>query len=405
MVSGSTNAEREPAGEELTPASLEEAAGALRRLARDRRPVVFAGGGTEPWPVAPPPGTAVLRTARLDRVREHAPADQIVIVEAGLTLAALQRQLAPHRQRLALDPPLPERATLGGLVAAGAFGPRRTRFGAVRDLIIGVTLIRDDGAVARGGGKVVKNVAGFDLPRLLCGSQGTLGLVAEVALRLHPLPEASETVTVDGLDAAGAWALARAAREAQLEPAAVVALPAGAPARLQLAARFEGFGPGVRDQAGRFLSLAARGGGGVVRRTGEDEAAVWARHDALRIAGDVRARATFLPATLPAALTALSPLAEALQGGAVLAYPTLGIAYATGTLGDAAAAAQALAAARAVVAPGNGAVVLSAAPAALLARVGIAGAASPAAALMRRLKAAFDPEGRLAPGRLPGGGG
>jgi glycolate oxidase FAD binding subunit len=403
MVSPAESA-LEPAPAALAPASLEEAAEEMRRLARDRQPVSFAGGGTAPWPMPPAAGEAVLHTARLTRIREHAPADQIVAVEAGLTLAALQDHLAPHRQRLALDPPLPDRATVGGLVAAGAFGPRRTRHGPVRDLLIGATLVRADGVVARGGGKVVKNVAGFDLPRLLCGSLGTLGLIAEVVLRLHPLPEASETIGVGGVDAAGAWALARAMREAQLEPAAVAALSTGD--RLELLVRFEGFGPGVRDQAERLLALAAREGRAADRRAGADEAAAWARHDALRTGGDVRARATFLPAGGAAALAALRPLAAALRGGAIAYYPTLGIAFATGTLGELSPAAAALAAARRAVAPGHGAVVLAAAPPALLAVAGVYGVpapgAAPALALSHRLKAAFDPEGRLSPGRLPG---
>ena len=111
---------------------------------------------------------------------EHSPSDQIVVVEAGVTLATLQRTLAAHGQRLALDPPSADLATVGGIVAANAFGPRRTRFGTARDLIIGLSLVRADGIAARGGGKVVKNVAGFDLPRLFVGSLGTLGLITSV---------------------------------------------------------------------------------------------------------------------------------------------------------------------------------------------------------------------------------
>jgi glycolate oxidase FAD binding subunit len=386
---------------ELAPASPEEAAEQLAGLAARKRVVVFAGGETEPWPVPPPPGAAVLRTTAMARIREYAPADQIVVAEGGLTLAALQRHLAPHRQRLALDPPLPERATLGGIVAAGSFGPRRTRTGGVRDLIIGAALVRADGKIARGGGRVVKNVAGFDLPRLLCGSQGALGLVAEVAFRLHPLPQTSETVVVEEVDAAGAWDLARAVRAAQLEPAAVAALPASE--RFRVAFRFEGFGPGVRDQVVRLLELATIEGRRCARLAGGDEAALWAGHDQLRTAGDVRARATYLPAAGPFVVAALRPLAQALAGGAILHYPTLGIAFVTGTLREPAATALALAGARRAAAPGNGAVVLAAAPAALREQTGVFGMVPSAVAVMRRLRDLFDPEGLLAPGRLPEG--
>jgi len=386
---------------ELVPASPEDAAERMAELAARKRVVAFAGGETEPWPVPPPRGTVVLRTTAMARIVEHAPADQIVIAEAGLTLAALQRHLAPHRQRLALDPPFPERATLGGIVAAGSFGPRRTRTGGVRDLIIGVKLIRADGTVARGGGKVVKNVAGFDLPRLLCGSQGALGLVAEVAFRLHPLPEASETVVVEGVDAAGTWSLVRVARAAQLEPAAVAALPEGG--QFRVAFRFEGFGPGVRDQVERFLEEVTREGRPSARLAGGDEALLWERHNLLRTGGDVRARATFLPAAGPGIVAALRPLADVLAGGAILQYPTLGIAFVTGTLEDPVATAAALAGARRAVAPGNGAVVLAAAPTVLREQAGVFGTVPPAAAVMRRLRELFDPEDLLAPGRLPEG--
>jgi glycolate oxidase FAD binding subunit len=140
----------------VEPATVEEAGEAMRALAADRLAVVFMGGGTDLELGAPPSRLdAVLHTRRLSRIREHAPSDQIVAVEAGMTLAELQRLLAPHGQRLAIDPPFPERATLGGIVAASAFGPRRARFGSVRDLVIGITVVGGDGVVARGGGTVV----------------------------------------------------------------------------------------------------------------------------------------------------------------------------------------------------------------------------------------------------------
>jgi glycolate oxidase FAD binding subunit len=383
----------------LEPGTLDEAAEAMRALARDGAAVAFVGGGTDLELGAPPTRLdAVLHTRRLDRIREHAPSDQIVAVEAGITVAALQRHLAPHGQRLALDPPHPERATVGGVLAANAFGPLRARHGAVRDLVIGITLVRADGVIARGGGKVVKNVAGFDLPRLLCGSLGTLALVAEVVFRLHPLPEASATIAIGGLSAAEVRAVTRAALEARLEPSAVAALHEEGGFRLAI--RFEGFAPGVREQAERLLALDARG----ERLAGADEAALWARHDALRAAGDVRAKAAFLPAALEAAVRgALEPVVATLGSGALVLYPTLGIAFAGGRLDRADATGSAVAAARAALRPGNGSLVLAAAPPALRARVDPWGDPPPAIEVMRRLKRELDPDGRLAPGRLAGG--
>ena len=383
----------------VEPATVDEAAEAMRALAADRLAVVFVGGGTDLELGAPPTRLdAVLRTTRLAKIREHAPSDQIVAVEAGMTVAALQRALAPHGQRLALDPPEPERATVGGVVAANAFGPRRTRYGPVRDLVIGITIIRADGVVAHGGGKVVKNVAGFDLPRLLCGSLGTLGLVAEVVLRLHPLPEASATAVFEGLSGVDVEETVPTLRGLAVEPTAVAALSAGA--GFTLAIRFEGFAPGVRDQLERTL---ARAGGGA-RLEGAEEAALWARHDALRGAGSARAKATFAPAALVKALDALAPLRAALQGGGLAVHPALGVAFLSGDLADADAAARAVASARAALRPlANGALVLVAAPAALRARVDVWGPAPAAVEVMRRLKRELDPEARLAPGRFVGG--
>ena len=386
----------------VEPATVEEAAEAMRALARDGLAVAFVGGGSDLDLGAPPARLdAVLHTHRLARVREHAPSDQIVAVEAGMTLAALQRTLAPHGQRLALDPPFPERATVGGVVAANAFGPRRTRFGPVRDLVIGMTLVRADGVVARGGGKVVKNVAGFDLPRLFCGSLGTLGLVAEVVFRLHPLPEASATVEMGGLAAGEVRALARAALDARLEPVAVAATSDGS--RFSLAVRFEGFAPGVSDQVERLLSLATKEGRRGTRLEGSDEAAVWARHDAIRMDGDVRAKAAFPPASLEGAAGVLGRLAAALGGGALIVHPALGIAFVSGRLEGPEPAARAVEEARGALRAENGSVVLSAAPAALRERVDVWGAAPQAAEVMRRLKRELDPGGRLAPGRFVGG--
>jgi glycolate oxidase FAD binding subunit len=402
----------------IEPSTVPEAAEALRALAADGLAVTFVGGGTDLELGAPPARLdAVLHTRRLSRIREHAPADQIVAVEAGITIAELQRALAGHGQRLALDPPFPERATAGGVVAANAFGPLRTRFGAVRDLVIGMTLVRADGVVARGGGKVVKNVAGFDVPRLLCGSLGTLGLVAEVVFRVHPLPEASATVTAGGLSAAEVRALVTAALDDRLEPVALAAL--GEAGRFRLAFRFEGFGPGVAEQSERLaarLGRAARApstpdDGRVERLTGGEEAALWARHDALRGGGDVRLRASFPPASLAAAVEALRPVEGALRGASLVLHPTLGIALVAGRLDDAPEAARAIEGARTALAgllgparPGvAGAVVVTAAPPSLRALADPWGAPPPALELMRRLKRELDPDGRLSPGRFAGG--
>jgi len=293
---------------------------------------------------------------------EHAPSDQIVSVEAGLPLAALQRTLAGHGQRLALDPPFPGRATAGGIVAANAFGPLRARYGAVRDLVIGVSIVRADGTVARGGGKVVKNVAGFDLPRLMVGSLGTLGLVATVNFRLHPLPEARATLLFPGLTAAAARSLLVEARSAQLEPAAAAALASGG--ALELGVRFEGFAPGVKQQGDRLLDLAGKAGVTAERLDEATAGAFWERHDRLRESGTFRARISAPPSALPAvARDAVAPLLSALAGGGAALYPTLGLGFVCGDPASGPATAAAVERARVALVALGGALVLAAAPA------------------------------------------
>lgn len=385
------------------PRSVDEAAEALAAAARDRLRVAFVGGGTTLDLGAPPAALdLVVRTAGLARVVEHAPDDQIAVVEAGLTLGELQRRLAPHRQRLALDPPLPERATVGGIVAANAYGPRRHRHGTIRDLLLGVTFVRADGVLAKSGAKVVKNVAGFDLARLLVGSLGTLALVATATVRLHPLPEEDATVLVPALRPAALVSLGAALRRAVVDAAAVVALVEDGTA--ELAVRLEGFAPGVAEQRERLLA-AARGAGLAPRQLADAAArAAWARHDAIRTTGGLRAKLTAPAATLPALVErGLDPLLAALDAGRAALYPTLGVAFAGGEPRDARSAADAIAGARAALAPLGGTVILTAAPPAVRALVDPWGPPPPSLALMRRLKERLDPEHRLAPGRFLGG--
>ena len=145
------------------------------------------------WGNVPRRVDIVLSTARLDQLIEHAWADLTVTVEAGCTLHELQSVLARQGQRLAFDGLWPERATVGGALATNDSGALRMRFGSLRDLIIGVTIALPDGTLASSGGKVVKNVAGYDLPKLVTGALGTLGTITRAVFRLHPLPWNSQT--------------------------------------------------------------------------------------------------------------------------------------------------------------------------------------------------------------------
>ena len=201
---------------------------------------------------------------------------------------------------LSLDRPWAGRATLGGLVATNAFGPRRTRYGSIRDLIIGVSIVRADGTEARGGGKVVKNVAGFDLPQ----ADGGLARDARVhrhgiTFRLHPRPETERTVLFTDLDAEAVRRVVLALREAQLEPSAVAALVHEGgddlgvrfDGRFELGVRFEGFEAGVRQQAMKLLDLATRQGWGAESLGAEVARGFWAKHhDARESSAGFRAK-------------------------------------------------------------------------------------------------------------------
>jgi glycolate oxidase FAD binding subunit len=195
---------------QLTPTSIEEAAAALSGAAAAHEAVRIVGGATKQgWgtPTAPP--DVELHTTRLDRIVEHNEGDLTAVLEAGVPLARAQQQFATAGQMLALDPFLGpgHRATIGGIAATADCGPLRHRYGAPRDLILGVTVALSDGAITRSGGKVIKNVAGYDLGKLFCGSFGTLGLILSLNVRLHPLPAATATalgVTTDPERLAGA---------------------------------------------------------------------------------------------------------------------------------------------------------------------------------------------------------
>jgi glycolate oxidase FAD binding subunit len=186
-----------------------------------------------------------LTTEGLDRILEHEAGDLTCTVESGVRLSALQRALAETGQRLSLDPP--GDPTVGALLAENVSGPLRHGFGAPRDLVLGVTLVLADGTVASAGGKVVKNVAGYDLARLVCGSQGRLALIARASFRLHPLPKASRSLVVETEDAPGAVA---ALLGSQLQPSALDVLHPG-----RVAVLFEGSERAVEAQLASARTL------------------------------------------------------------------------------------------------------------------------------------------------------
>jgi glycolate oxidase FAD binding subunit len=181
----------------IEPGNETELAGVLRLASDAGLSVIPRGGGTKlGWGNPPARADLVLSTARLNRVVEHPWADLTVTVEAGCTVQTLQEALARHGQRLALDPLWPEKATVGGVLSTNDSGALRLRFGSLRDLILGVTIALPDGTLARSGGKVVKNVAGYDLQKLVTGALGTLGVITQAVFRVHPRPHNTRSFSI-----------------------------------------------------------------------------------------------------------------------------------------------------------------------------------------------------------------
>ncbi len=229
-----------------SPATVAEAAAVMRVAAERGLAVVPRGAGTKLlWGLPPERCDLVVDTRGLGRVIEHAAGDLVVRVEAGLPLDALRETLASANQQLALDSPLPG-ATVGGALATGTGGPRRFLYGSARDLLIGITVVRADGVVAHSGGKVVKNVAGYDLGKLFTGSYGTLGLIVEAAFRLHPLPAAAAYITAAAPDAERALEMVQAVLHSPLAPAAI---ELDGPDPITVTVLLEGVPEGVRPRA------------------------------------------------------------------------------------------------------------------------------------------------------------
>jgi glycolate oxidase FAD binding subunit len=354
------------------PATVAEAGELMRIAAEHELAIVPRGAGTKlHWGVPPGRCDLVVDTRRLGRVVEHAAGDLVVKVEAGLLLDDLQDVLAGTDQQLALDGLVPG-ATVGGVLATATAGPRRLLYGSARDLLIGITVIRADGVVAHAGGKVVKNVAGYDLGKLFTGSRGTLGLIAEAAFRLHPLPRARAYVTATATDAGQAHEIAQALLHSSLVPAAI---EVDGPGPITVAALLEGVPEGVSRRA-----EAARGliGGEI-----SDTAPEWW---GLLPEGDVLAEVRAEPTALES-LFADDGAPVRIRGSA-----GRGVWHAALPAGR---AGEILSRLR----RHGSAVVLSAPETVRLDRWGPV----PALPLMRRVKDQFDPGHRLSPGRFAGG--
>jgi glycolate oxidase FAD binding subunit len=374
-----------PAKWVAAPGSTEEAAAVMRTAAAEGLAVSARGAGTKlDWGTPPRRLDLIVDTGRLDRVVEHAAGDLVVIVQPGVPLRVLAERLAGARQRLAVDEVVPG-GTVGGMLATGLSGPRRLAAGAVRDLVLGVTLVRADGVVAKAGGKVVKNVAGYDLAKLVCGSYGTLGLVTEANFRLHPISPAAAYVTVTVPDAAAAYGAVQRVLHGQFVPSGIEVDRPEPGGPVQVAVLLEGTEAGVTARTAQAIDALGAG-------AAETEAPSWW---GVLPAGEVLVKVTTELTGLARLLDAVEKAGPAtVRGSAGVGALHLGM--------PAAGAADAVSALRAGAGAWAGSVVVLSAPDPVRSDVDSWGPV-PGLDLMRRVKDQFDPDALLAPGRFVGG--
>jgi glycolate oxidase FAD binding subunit len=388
----------------MLPDDAEDAARALRLCDLTPAAVVVWGGGTQMRLGAPPRKYEIaLSTERMTRLLEYEPADLTCRVGAGIRLSDLQSALRAQGQRLPLDPPHPERATAGGMVAANSNGLTRARYGTVRDWVIGIAVAYPSGKVARAGGKVVKNVAGYDLMKLHIGALGTLGVIAEVNFKVQTQPEAQATLlTHFDAPAPALEAGIKLARQ-YLAPAAAIVLDrvalreCGVTAKgaWTLALKFDGYAREVDAAVTQAEGIVREAGGRVEDEEQEPLPAFW---DAARDWSAPEDESALLRAIVPLMsspllLTAIPPEAR------VIAQPAAGVVDVRLPAPSAAAALPRLRSA----AGAEGQVVVAAAPAAVKQALDVWGPPPPGFPIMRALKESLDPNGILNPGRFVGG--
>lgn len=366
------------------PATVAEASDVMRVAAERDLSVVPRGGETRlDWGHPPARCDLLVDTARLDRVIEHAAGDLVVKAEAGLTMEQLAEVLAEQGQQLALDVPL-EGSTVGGTLAAAAGGPRRLLYGSARDLLIGITIVRADGMVAKAGGKVVKNVAGYDLGKLLTGSYGTLGLIVEAAFRLHPLPPAKAYVTATFPSIGDAHQVTQRVLHSPFVPGAIeLNAPNNAGPGVVVGVLVEGVPQGAEARAGHVADLL-----GDEARVSDTPPDWWGLYPD----GSTLIEVSAPPMALPHIVAGLPQEAE-VRGSAGLGSFHVGLAVGTppGRVAEVVTELRRHASA-----------VVRYAPEAVREEIDLWGPV-PALNLMRRVKDQFDPDHRLSPGRFLGG--
>jgi glycolate oxidase FAD binding subunit len=381
------------------PATAEAVGALLGWASHDKLCVLVRGSGTKlGWGPSPRSIDVLISTARLDAVVAHRHGDLTATIQSGATLGSVNRTLGAHRQWIPLDPPGVDRATIGGLVATNDSGPRRHRYGAPRDLIIGVEFARADGRLAKGGGIVVKNVAGYDLPRLMTGSFGSLGVIVAATFKLYPLTAASRTLVATLPKPADLGALAGRILSSHLTPTALEF----ATHPLRLLVRFESIEASVEQQCVTAQKLIVESGFTASAVSGSDEEALWKEHASL--SGNDRGallKISVLPTEVAATLRLIDGLAGE-RGYLAAGRAGMGV-FLLRILEDVPQQKRVIEGLRDAFPLGRGSVVVVQGAPALKSLVDVWGPVGDALSLMRNVKKQFDPAGVLSPGRGPGG--
>ncbi len=307
----------------MEPGSLQELREALLRT---DGPVLICGGGRHlAYANVGGPFANTISTRRLNRILHYEPFDLTIAVEAGATVAEVNRTLGEHHQILPIDTPFPEETTIGGLFATGLGGPRRNRYLSIRDWTLGVEVMGPDGVVTKSGGMVVKNVTGYDLPRLHHGAHGAFGIVTRVNLKVVPREEASRSIVLDYGDGASAHRAGLAVLGSQLEPASVLVIWDG---KWSLAVTCDGPDSSIDWQANAIHETAASAAtplGSVISNGSADGLAPF-----LTVANLSSDRAVArLPVPASKQLACLEQLSH-LAGGVAVADPGSGLIYTSG---------------------------------------------------------------------------
>jgi glycolate oxidase FAD binding subunit len=382
------------------PADVQGVASALRRAASDRLPVFPAGGASLRHVPAERTGIAILSLRHLTTPFEHCAGDLTATIPAGARLSDVNAVLRLGGQWLPLDPPASAPGSIGGIVASNASGPRRHRYGNPRDLIIGIEMVLADGRIVKAGGRVVKNVAGYDLARLLCGSFGSLAVITAATFKLSPVASVSRTAVIDLAEPSAVGPLVRAIAAAPVTPSA---LELDAPPNRVLV-RFETTPVAAEQQAGLVCEIGASHGGVVTVLDGQDEADAWQHYEERTWApGGTIVKLSALPTRAHQVFEKLPELIakhgiECRAGGRV----ALGVLYfrVPGRTSGHAAVVREL---RDMAVALGGSLVVEQSERGVLAGVDRWGDLGDARAVHQAVKQRFDPGGLLSPGWGPGG--